>query len=1227
MRSWGIGIGLLCALWVAAYSAPPALGAAAPEFLFQFSESGGEAGQVQIPRGIATNPTNGNVYVGDQTNKRVDEFGPWGNFIRMFGWKVNKTKVEGGAPEAQQNVCPIDPGDVCQAGTNGNGANAAAGRFASTQGIAVDSTGDVYVLDRPNHRVQKFDPEGHFLLTWGKGVDQGGGTPAHPGNICTAEYLANGDTCGAGEEGAGDGEFGAWTVLGSYIAVGPEDKVWVGDVERIQRFNASGEYQGEITAGIEATEKIQSLAADSAGNLYAAIEGKDGVREWSSSGSYLGETVEVAAPQALATGPANELYVVSGATNPKVRGFDSSHNESFEDVETPEGSTPIEVSTGIATSFTGTLYVANSKQFSSYIRAYGPEPPGEPPSAAPQILAQYASSVSTESATVKAKIDPNFWQTSYYVEYGPSECKAGGCAQTPPPPGVALAGKTFPGIATATLEGLDPDFTYRFRFVAKSEGGGPEYGMRPAGEEEVEGSATPAAGLEGTFRTYREPAPDTGCANQALREGPGARLPDCRGYEMVSPLDKNGGDVDAFVYEGFNALEFYGLDQSASDGGALAYTATAAFGDAAGSPLVSEYIARRGAGGWASEPISPAGEGGVVDGKGFINGEYKAFSQDLSFGWVQPESGKALAPGAAKGFANQYRRDNASGAYAAYCCGRPGGGEPENELLFPELQGFGQDGSWAVFRVDEALNEEAEEAVEGLTSPTWQLYRRDVGGELRLVSVLPDGTPYVGTSSAGTQNKSPDFGADGRENWIEGAASADGTKVYWSTPNDAGTLYLRVNADQPQSAVSGGECTEAARACTLAVSALVPNWDPKTYTARFWGANPNGTQAIFSVAAGGSVSDLYEYRYDEASRKGSVSKIESGGFVGMAGTSKDLSRVYFASTADLDGGGPAVAGKPNLYLSHEGTNSFIATLAEVDVPNFDTAGGPSPVSPWPRDHVARVSPDGRHLAFVSAAKLTGYDNSDAASEEAAREVYLYEAGGELICASCNPSGARPHGADLSQSKVPLWTAAWIPGYQASLYGRRPLSEDGNRLFFNSVDPLALRDVNGAQDVYEWERAGSGDCTSASSTYSPQDKGCVSLISSGQSSREAEFVDASTSGDDVFFRTEASLSPRDPGLVDIYDARVGGGEEAPEAPHVCQGDSCQSIPPAPPWSGPASAALQGPGNPRNSAHRCPKGKRKVKRHGKARCVARHRKRHRRHHKRHHRHAHHRAGAHR
>jgi hypothetical protein len=308
-----------------------------------------------------------------------------------------------------------------------------------------------------------------------------------------------------------------------------------------------------------------------------------------------------------------------------------------------------------------------------------------------------------------------------------------------------------------------------------------------------------------------------------------------------------------------------------------------------------------------------------------------------------------------------------------------------------------------------------------------------------------------------------------------------------------------------------------------------------------------------------------------------------------------------------DEGRSPVAGKRNLYLYEAGEGGgqfrFIGALLE----DSSVVEGASPSHSVAGKHYARVSADGLHAAFATVAPMSGYDNADAESEAADAEVFLYDAGadegqGKLICASCNPSGARPRGA------------AWIPGNENIFYPPRVLSEDGQRLFFNSHDALLPRDTNGRTDVYEWEAPGKGTCEESSPSFSPQNQGCVELISSGKSPTSSEFVDASPSGEDVFFTTLSSFDPRDTGLVDIYDARVGGGFPAPSAPPAaCEGEACQSAPEAPNDQTPSSLSFEGAGNvkeeaaPAPTSTRCAKGK--VKRHG--RCVA---KKHKHAHKR-------------
>ena len=91
-----------------------------------------------------------------------------------------------------------------------------------------------------------------------------------------------------------------------------------------------------------------------------------------------------------------------------------------------------------------------------------------------------------------------------------------------------------------------------------------------------------------------------------------------------------------------------------------------------------------------------------------------------------------------------------------------------------------------------------------------------------------------------------------------------------------------------------------------------------------------------------------------------------------------------------------------------------------------------------------------------------------------------------------------------------------------------------------------------------------------------------MIASGRSNEESAFLDASETGDDVFFLTSDQLVPQDTdSAVDVYDARIDGGFPGPPPrPVECEGDACQGGPGAAPAAidtAPASATFTGPGN--------------------------------------------------
>jgi len=124
------------------------------EFLIQIgSPCKGEKGKFNYPADLVIG-NDGNVYVTDPYNNRVQIFSPEGQFIRKWG-------------------------DTPQFGDK-----AAKGSFNVATGIDIDSEGRVYVADSHNHRIQIFDPEGNFLMSFGK-QGKGEGEFESPTDVAT----------------------------------------------------------------------------------------------------------------------------------------------------------------------------------------------------------------------------------------------------------------------------------------------------------------------------------------------------------------------------------------------------------------------------------------------------------------------------------------------------------------------------------------------------------------------------------------------------------------------------------------------------------------------------------------------------------------------------------------------------------------------------------------------------------------------------------------------------------------------------------------------------------------------------------------------------------------------------------------------------------------------------------------------------------------------------------
>ena len=147
---------------------------------------GTNAGMLDYPAGVAIDGS-GNVYTAESNNNRISVFGPTGAFLRAFGYDVDPSNVGTGF-----EVCTIATG--CQAGASGG----AAGQIASPRGVALDSSGRLYVAESSNQRISVFSPAPAFVSAFGYDVDPGGGAGF--------ETCTTGTGCKAGVAGGGAGQ-------------------------------------------------------------------------------------------------------------------------------------------------------------------------------------------------------------------------------------------------------------------------------------------------------------------------------------------------------------------------------------------------------------------------------------------------------------------------------------------------------------------------------------------------------------------------------------------------------------------------------------------------------------------------------------------------------------------------------------------------------------------------------------------------------------------------------------------------------------------------------------------------------------------------------------------------------------------------------------------------------------------------------------------------------------
>ncbi len=698
----------------------------------------------------------------------------------------------------------------------------------------------------------------------------------------------------------------------------------------------------------------------------------------------------------------------------------------------------------------------------------------------PILTSEWSSAVSLTTATLNARLRSMGFSTTYRFEYGTSTAYGKGA-----PAGGGGIGVEEGALVSQPISGLQEGVTYHYRLTATNAQGtidGPDQAFTT--------SATPVGGVADT------------CPNAAYRiDGPSEALPDCRAYEMVSPLDKNGSNVGGNGHFSVHA---------SIEGERASFRAGAGFADTVGSGAngLTDYVASRGTTGWTTHSLTPPSAPNafaVTAAATYVQGYAADLEHSLWYGYQTPSDD----PGT--GGQNLYRSTTQSRKLETITI--PSGSEPLPEYfeLEESAVGFSSDVGVVAFANPRNLLPET-------TGSLSKLYEWEYG-TLRLAGILPDGEVPAGGSGA----PGPGRGLVANE----GSVSSDGSRVLFVSPVDGSApqqLYMRRN---------GRETVWVSRPETS-----TPGIEPQGV--KFQKASQDGRRVVLSsetplLASDPGGSGMGVYLYTDSANPEAESNLkflfrDSG--VSVFGMSEDISRIYYYAEPGTTPSG--------MYLWDKGTVHLVAKMGPFNG-NDSTA--------------MRVSSDGRRMAFLWAPGIkeepelakpaTGGDVGETAPGQGHQAMYLYDEDSETVtCVSCPHSGAAM-GADVEIAPV-LPTGSIIGGTE---FRQRYLSSDGRRVFFSTPDALVPQDTNGLPDVYEYDA----------------DAHEVKLLSSGTGEGSAWFEDASASGDNVLFITSQKLVDRDTDtLIDLYDARVDGGFAEPLPPPAsCEGDACQGVPSAVP----------------------------------------------------------------
>jgi hypothetical protein len=716
--------------------------------------------------------------------------------------------------------------------------------------------------------------------------------------------------------------------------------------------------------------------------------------------------------------------------------------------------------------------------------------------AAPEIEALSSSGVTATSADLHAVVNPEGTETTYHFEYGTTPTYGNSTPDT-------NIGESLEGQPVLDhIEGLQ-DVTYHFRVVATN-------------------AIATTASADQTF-TFHPPI----CPNQTVRQQTGsAYLPDCRGYELVSPEDAGGTTL------------FTGGPQSpyASSPPRLAFVGQFAAIPGSGSNPINNagdlYVATRGASGWNTRYIGPSStEAGCVGGRPIVDGTgtpttiqndvmadpglnrvidwnlgnplecFSGWFGDLRLSNLNTAAKGSNAPYLWNADGDLLDRwptaaADTAGAEANFSC-------PQDPSIHPYPQGFfnnipvpyfcstyvtaSKDLNHFVFSTQSGLFGEG-----GSTAAPGSAYDNDTANNtLRLISKLPNGEPIPQEPG----------GKAGPEELIQfPAVSADGSHILMGTGTKAACKQL----DYPHGPSDPKEERRTCPVITQPTHLYMRVNDVVTYdvsggqAVKYVGSTPDGARVYFTTAAqltgddSDTGVDLYMWS-------------ENGG-------SPQLTRI---STGE-----PDPSGNSNDCFSTWTTNCDVKTYDDSTITaapgNRGGLGGWNPDNPNPGYTDNAIAAKSGDIYFYSPEQLV--PGKGAPGKE---NLYVYREGSVREVAALDDDRYC-----IEQAPVDLrWTVC-----SNGAVGRLQVTPDGRYAAFITTSRITAYDNNGYAEMYrydaETERIRCVSCRPDGAAASGDVLG----------SEGGRFI---TDDGRVFFNTPEPLDPRDTNTGDGPYGEVEG----------------------------------------------------------------------------------------